>query len=114
MTERTIDVTRQFSASVKKLAKKYRRIKHDLTELKTALEAGDTPGDKLSNVGCDAYKVRIKNSDNQKGKSGGYRVLYYLKTQDNVVLLDIYSKSEHDSLSDNLIRQIVHQYLGAE
>lgn len=112
MTKRTVDATRQFSASVKKLAKKYRRIKHDLIELKTALETGKTPGDKLTNVGCDAYKVRIKNSDNQKGKSGGYRVLYYLKTQDNVVLLEIYSKSEHDTLSDNLVRQIVQQTLG--
>jgi mRNA-degrading endonuclease RelE of RelBE toxin-antitoxin system len=112
MTERTIDVTRQFSSSIKKLAKKYRRIKHDLTELKVALESGDNPGDKLTNIGCDAYKVRIKNRDTQKGKSGGYRVLYYLKTQEHVVLLNIYAKGEHETLSDSLIRQIVRQYLG--
>lgn len=63
-------------------------------------------------MGCDTYKVRIKNSDNQKGKSCGYRVLYYLKTQDDVILLEIYSKSEQENLSDTLIRQIVQQYLG--
>ena len=35
------------------------------------------------------FKVRVKNSDNQKGKSGGYRLMYYLKTSFNVLLLAI-------------------------
>jgi mRNA-degrading endonuclease RelE of RelBE toxin-antitoxin system len=112
MTERTIDATRQFITSLKKLSKKYRHIKQDLTSLKVALETGENPGDKLTNVGCDAYKVRIKNSDNKKGKSGGYRVLYYLNTPERVVLLEIYAKSESEILGDTQIRQIVRQYLG--
>lgn len=111
MTKRQLAATGQFIASVKKLAKKYRHIKQDLNPTRQALMQGETPGDKLANVGCDAYKVRIKNSDNNKGKSGGYRLLYYIKTADNVVLLDLYTKSEMDTLSDKEVRDTIRQYL---
>jgi len=46
-------------------------------------------GDQVVGIGYSVFKVRVKNSDNQKGKSGGYRLMYYLKTSFNVLLLAI-------------------------
>ncbi len=69
-----------FKRQLRQLARRYRRIKSDLDPLITALQAGDTPGDQIAGTGYTLYKVRLKNSDNQKGKSGGYRVIYYLQT----------------------------------
>ena len=52
----------------------------------------------------------MKNSDNQKGKSGGYRLVYYLKTSVNVLLLTIYSKSEQDDVAAEDLRMIIEEY----
>jgi len=37
-----------------------------------------------------SIKVRLRNSDAQRGKSGGYRVIYYLKTKAKIILVTIY------------------------
>ena len=52
----------------------------------------------------------MKNSDKQKGKSGGYRLMYYLKTSANVLLLTIYSKSEQDDVSAEDLGAIIEEY----
>jgi mRNA-degrading endonuclease RelE of RelBE toxin-antitoxin system len=49
-------------------------------------------GDQIPGVGYSVFKVRIKNSNNQKGKSGGYRFIYYLKTDTQILLITIYSQ----------------------
>ena len=54
--------------------------------------------------------TRIKTSDIQKGKSAGYRVIYYLQTQTGVVLVTIYSKSDLSDVSDRVIEQAIRQY----
>ena len=56
------------------------------------------------------YKLRIKNSDLQKGKSGGYRLIYWLQTPKGIVLLDIYSKSEKDNVDVKTIQQIIANF----
>lgn len=52
-------------------------------------------------------KVRIRNSDTQKGKSGGYRLIYWTDSAKLIVLLDIYSKSDQTDIEVNEIRQII-------
>lgn len=45
-----------------------------------------------------------------KGKSGGVRVIYYFKKQDNEIwLLTIYSKSEVESIPAHVLRQIAKE-----
>ena len=56
------------------------------------------------------YKARIKNSDNQKGKSAGYRVIYYLKKEEQLFLVTLYSKSEQDDVSVQKIRAIIEDW----
>jgi len=58
-----------------------------------------------------SYKIRLKNSDNQKGKSGGYRVIYFVIDNDKLItLLSIYSKSDLENINENEIdKKILEQ-----
>ena len=56
---------------------------------------------------CDLFKVRIKNSDARRGKSGGYRIIYYLKTEDHILLVTIYSKSDKADVPATEIRELI-------
>jgi mRNA-degrading endonuclease RelE of RelBE toxin-antitoxin system len=56
------------------------------------------------------FKVRVKNSDIQKGKSGGYRLIYYVKIEETVVLLNVYTKSEQANISNQQIINIIKDY----
>jgi hypothetical protein len=55
-------------------------------------------------------KLRVKNSDIQKGKSGGYRLIYWTVIDEIVLLLDIYSKSDQSDLDFDEIRQMIKKY----
>jgi len=45
-----------------------------------------------------------------RGKSGGVRVIYYFKKQDNEIwLLTIYSKSEVENIPAHVLRQIAEE-----
>ena len=44
-------------------------------------------------------KVRVKNSNIQKGKSADYRVIYQVESPTFVLLLTIYAKSDRDDIS---------------
>lgn len=56
------------------------------------------------------FKVRLKNSNIQKGKSGGYRVIYYVKTADRIILATIYSKSDVADVDAEVIEDAIAQY----
>jgi mRNA-degrading endonuclease RelE of RelBE toxin-antitoxin system len=75
------------------------------------LEAGKRPGDKIPDIGHDVYKVRLANPSAQRGKSGGFRVIYYVQVADSVFLLKIYSKTEQNDISADDIRRIVQELL---
>ena len=53
------------------------------------------------------YKARIINSDTGRGKSGGYRVIYYIVTQDLIRLVTIYSKTEQEDIGAAEIIEIL-------
>jgi mRNA-degrading endonuclease RelE of RelBE toxin-antitoxin system len=105
-----IDLTPRFQKDLRTLAKRYRRIRSDLQLLINQLEAGDLPGDQVSGMKLAIFKVRVKNSDIQKGKSSGYRVIYYLKAQDRIILVTIYSKSDQPDIDIETVRQAISQY----
>ncbi len=67
------------------------------------------PGDRVQQLGYVVYKVRVRNTDIAKGKSGGYRVIYYLQTQERVILVTIYSKSEQGDIAASRVREIIEQ-----
>ena len=69
-----------------------------------------TPGDKIPGVRFDVYKVRARNSDSAKGKSGGYRIIYQRTLQASIILITIYSKTEQEDISPEEIRDIITHY----
>ena len=78
------------------------------------LTAGQTPGDQVPGVGHATYKVRIKNSDAARGKSGGYRLLYYLRTSQRILLVTIYAKSDAEDVPPDVLRRLIEEHLAAE
>lgn len=103
-------LTQRFKQDLKKLAKRYRSIRQDVAPLLEQLQQGQTPGDEISGNQYQVIKVRLKNSNIQKGKSAGYRVVYYLKTKATVILVTVYSKSDQSDVSNSIIESIIQQF----
>ena len=97
---------------MRRLSRKYRPIRVDVQPLIEQLEAGETPGDQLQGIGHTLYKVRVKNSDAKRGKSGGYRIIYYLHTAESVLLVTIYSKTEQSDIEAVELVEIIRQEEG--
>lgn len=89
----------EFKANLKLLTKKYRNLKADLQPTLNLLEDGDLPGDKIPDVAYDVYKVRISNSSAQRGKSGGFRLIYYVSLGNTIYLVTVYSKTQQSDIA---------------
>lgn len=103
-----VSFTNRFEKDVRRLAKRYRKIKLDIQPLIQQLETGELPGDQIPDLEQIVFKVRVKNSDINKGKSAGYRVIYYLKTDTQIVLITLYSKSDRSDMNATEIREILN------
>jgi mRNA-degrading endonuclease RelE of RelBE toxin-antitoxin system len=99
-----------FRKRLKDLRKKYPNVYADLQTLVTQLEQGENLGDQIQGIGYPVYKIRLKNSDLARGKSGGYRVIYYLKTTNFIVLLTIYAKTQQVDITVDEIRRLIKGY----
>ncbi len=107
-----IRYTETFKRQLKRLSKKYRHIRTDVAPVIDQLLSGETPGDQVQGTGYIVYKARIKNTDSSRGKSGGYRLLYYLQNEDDVRVLLIYSKSEQSDIEATVVREMINSELG--
>ena len=99
-----IVVTPQFKKSVKRLFKRYKLISKDLADLEKELRKNPDAGIEL---GSNCYKIRLKNSSVPTGKSGGFRVIYFLRKEEKIYLLEIYSKSDIENIDDRKIVEIL-------
>jgi mRNA-degrading endonuclease RelE of RelBE toxin-antitoxin system len=89
-----------FLRALKRLRKKYPHIEQDIRPFTEKLERGETPGDRLENMGqFIVYKERLPNRDAQRGTRGGYRVIYYIRKADAIILVYLYSKSEQENVT---------------
>jgi len=109
--KRTVLPARIFRTAVKRLRKKYSHIESDLSDLIDQLQSGATPGDRLQSISHILFKVRVPNSDAQRGKSGGYRVIYYLQKADQVILVYMYVKSARTDIRPEELEQILQDVL---
>lgn len=110
--ERQIDIrfTSEFKRNLRILTKKYRHIRSDIEPVIAELRQGNFIDDQVPRTGYTIFKVRIKNQDINKGKSAGYRFIYYLKTPTSVILVTIYSKSEQSDISAKKIQRILKEF----
>jgi hypothetical protein len=49
----------------------------------------------------------------QRGKSGSYRVIYYLQTESHIYLLSFYAKTEQVDISTTEILELIEEALSA-
>ena len=97
--------TPEFLKNLKSLNKKYKNIKKDVLEIANKLENNPTIG---INLGNNTFKIRLKNSDNNKGKSAGYRIItYFVNEEKEVFLVTIYSKSEKENILDLELKELI-------
>lgn len=110
----TIVLSEIFLKDIKDLAKSYRSVRKDILPLIERLSNSEIVGDRIKGFDYRIYKTRVKNSDNQKGSSGGYRVIYYVQTAEFIILTNIYSKSDYENIDDSLIEKSIQQYLASD
>lgn len=113
MSNNSIEIflTLRFKKDLSQLAKRYRSIRQDLEPLVEQLKSGEVLGDRITGLNNPIFKVRLKNSNIQKGKSAGYRVIYYVKTETSVVLVTIYSKSDTSDIQNTTIKKIIKEFI---
>jgi mRNA-degrading endonuclease RelE of RelBE toxin-antitoxin system len=106
----------EFEKELYRLSKKYRNIQQDVEPIIQQLEQGIILGDRLAGFGSEiyVYKLRVKNSNIQKGKSAGYRLIYLLESATSILLLTIYSKAEKEDITVGDINSILGEYLIGE
>ncbi|MDY6806439.1 MAG: type II toxin-antitoxin system RelE/ParE family toxin [Cyanobacteriota bacterium] len=111
-----VEFSDEFEKQLSALSKRYRNIRSDIQPIIEELQGGNFVGDRIPGMGEDykIFKVRVKNSNIQKGKSAGYRLIYNLKKSDSVLLLTIYSKSDREDIGKNEIRSIIAEFYGVE
>lgn len=102
-----VSYTERFESELRRLRRKYKGMTDELAGLAAQLKDDERPGDKIPHVGYDVYKVRLKNPAAGKGKSGGFRVIYYVRLADAVVLLTIYSKTQQTDIALAEIRRVI-------
>lgn len=106
-----VKVAGRFQRDMKHLKKKYPAVSKEVRGLLDQLEEDERPGDKVPGVGHDVYKVRLANPSAQRGKSGGFRAIYYVQLSDTVLMVTIYSKTEQVDVTPQEIRTILEEVL---
>jgi len=102
-----IDFSKSFIKEFKILSKKYSSIKYDIDWLMDILEEDWPTWTTLWN---NVFKIRLKNSNNNKGKSAWYRVITLSFKSEKIVFLSIYSKNDIESISKEQIIGLIDLY----
>ncbi len=105
-----VEFTPEFKRNLRALSKKYRHIRSDVQLVLEQLQAGEFIGDHIPGTHYTVFKARVRNSDIQKGKSAGYRLIYQVKAPALVVLVTIYSKLDQADISAEQIRRILTEF----
>jgi mRNA-degrading endonuclease RelE of RelBE toxin-antitoxin system len=100
-----IETIPRFDKDIKKLKKRFPKIKNDLIFLIEELSKNPNIGTHLEN---SIFKIRLQNSSIPTGKSGGFRVIYYfIDAENNLYLMSIYSKTQKENISENELLELL-------
>lgn len=106
MADRVLTISSSRASASKALPSSPRRHRYTVKQL----ERGKTPDDRLQGLEHIAYTVRVKNRDAGRGKSGGYCVIHYVKTRNQVILITIYSKADQSAIPVDVLRRYIAEY----
>lgn len=103
--------TKKFNRDLKQQAKKYPSVLDNVDSFFIFIEEGNlisSPITGLKLKGNKVFKARLDNDDASRGKSGGFRIIYYLVTSSNKIYpLTIYSKSDQDDIQRKDIYDLI-------
>ncbi len=98
-------LTAFFKRRFKELKKRHRSLGADVLALVGSLESTPVQG---TPIGKDCYKIRLAISSKGAGKSGGGRVITYVRLlQGKVYLLTIYDKTDTDTLTTKELLELL-------
>jgi mRNA-degrading endonuclease RelE of RelBE toxin-antitoxin system len=108
-----VQFTTSFKQSVKKLKRRYPHIQDDIRDGIELLLQIPRLGVVIPNS-SGIRKVRLPNQDAKRGKSGGYRLLYYLEDDQSqtLYLLFVYSKSDRVNVTQHELKQLLDEISG--
>ena len=96
-----------FEQDIDELEDDYPGALDEVEKLVASLKRGEKPGNRVQGVGKPAYKVRLPNRAANRGKSGGFRVIYYVQMAESIWLVTMYSKTRQADISPQIIRSII-------
>ncbi len=97
--------TETFERKLKKLAKKHKSLKSDLSNLVLELLENPTLG---TSLGKECYKIRLRIESKGKGKSGGARLITFVRIiNERIFLIDIYDKAEQTTISNEKLKELI-------
>jgi len=108
----SIITTQNFRREAKKLLKKYRSLKNELTQFQEDLGKNPNMGTLITE---NVYKIRLGVKSKGRGKSGGLRIITYIHILEkengeiDIYLLSIYDKSDYENISDGFLKEIVEE-----
>lgn len=106
----SVVLTRSFKRSVKRLDKRFRHVKNDVHIAIQVLLQSPRLGVVIPGA-SGIRKLRVRNTDLPKGKSGGYRLLYYVEDQPmpTIYLLLLYAKSDQEDVTQRELQQLLDE-----
>jgi mRNA-degrading endonuclease RelE of RelBE toxin-antitoxin system len=97
--------TSTFKKELKRLRKKYPSLNTDLEKLGEQIMENPRMGDEIFE-GC--FKIRFAIKSKGKGKSGGGRLITFVKVEGKrIYLLTVYDKSDQEDISIAYLRAIL-------
>jgi mRNA-degrading endonuclease RelE of RelBE toxin-antitoxin system len=98
----------KFTPTFEKYFKRYlKKDKKLIDEFENLLEKIKSNPQSGISLGKGLYKIRLKSFS--KGKSGGYRVIYYFQVGNEVIMVMIYSKSDLSNVSIEKLEKILKE-----
>jgi len=108
-----VQYTSVFEKYFKRYSKKFRSISSEILELEKLLIENPKLG---TDLGDGLFKIRLAVKSKNKGKSGGFRVVTYLVTENDdnldINLIIIYDKSEIEDIPKKELLAIVKEIFG--
>lgn len=105
-----VKYTSVFEKYYKRYSKKYHSLSSEIIELEKLLIENPKLG---TDLGDGLFKIRLAVKSKNKGKSGGFRIVTYLVTENennlDINLIIIYDKSEIEDIPKNQLLEIVKE-----
>jgi mRNA-degrading endonuclease RelE of RelBE toxin-antitoxin system len=99
-----------FKRCVKRYKKHYRSVREDARNAIDSILEDPQVGNVIPGGG-GVRKLEVKNTDLQRGKKGGYRLLYSVRNdpEPTIYLILLYAKSDQADVTNYELRQLLNE-----